>query len=252
MSESAPPFQSAAVKAFQPSPVPTPMEVASLAATLLIGMKPSSSSMEAVQRAGDLWAAALEEIERLTTDHGRALEKARLSHAADKRLAADRWHTWMNASNPVWDKAQYEADRAEKKWKKQAATVFQGLTWPMPFDDVMRRIMDGCLGDGKEAKRHGDYAAVWLADAQRNIVESVEGQFSRSYPEEKGSAYEASIERKKQLEEQGENPEDWNFSANAGLSPKEMRERVANRLSDLRSEWQAHKDEELARRHKGN
>jgi hypothetical protein len=150
-SSSSPPEQE-----FVPSPMPSSLE---LWRASLDFVRSGKSANEAIREALHLWAEVLEADSEWTVEVKR-LEIAQM-HPDKRETAVQRWNTWQRRRLGIEALAHQEKAWADKM-RADAAKCFEGLQWPAPFDDVLRRIMDGALGDGKEGERHERFVACWL------------------------------------------------------------------------------------------
>jgi hypothetical protein len=199
--------------------------LASLAANLV--NKGFNDAGEAVAKAIEIWANVLE---RGTE---RAIEVERLSCAWDKPKAQQRWHQW-HLRHLGLEEAERNYQAKVTELRAYAASTFKGLIWPASFDDVMRRIMNGALDDGKEAKRYEDYRKVWLNLAQPEN----EARIRRQQPSKPGvdEVLAQAEERRRELLARGEiqKAQTWTFY---GVPEHEKQKRLKTATSELVEEW---------------
>ncbi|MFZ4768324.1 MAG: hypothetical protein ACOYMN_25535 [Roseimicrobium sp.] len=117
------------------------------------------------------------------------------------------------------------------------------MKWPAPFDDVMRRIMDGALDDGKEAMRHTNYSEAWLKKWQPEDEARVRREQERRKPG-RGAVLNQAEERSKELLALGRNSEAqiWIFT---GATNAVIKERLIKAEAQLVAEWSQHTESEV-------
>lgn len=144
---------------FQPSPLPSTMEHAMLAAQLLARSSgPTLQDREiskAVTAAAKMWGAVLAHKTE------RTVEEARLVHAIDRDRAEARWDQWhLQELGLAEQAAAWEHNQAH--WRAREDKCFKNRSFPASADDVLLWIMGGSkLGRSKES-RHAEFSKAWL------------------------------------------------------------------------------------------
>lgn len=168
--------ESAATSQFAPSPLPTPLEHATLAARILAHaghLSPQDSQItKAVATAARIWAAVIEHPTE------RVVEETRLALATDRGAAETRWHQWQNRQLNIEQEVADETEKL-KKWRERVDRYFHDLPFPATADDVIQRIMGGKSNQGKSREsRRREFSTAWLKSAE--AIEKAHWEFIRS------------------------------------------------------------------------